>query len=552
MAFYICSLPNHGEAGVPHECITDDPRVIEAFARREDRRGRGVYYCVSPLKAGSRRRSLENVSAITTINIDVDAKDIAESLGAIDARLAALPLPPSEIRNSGHGRHVVYTLKEPIDAADTAEFSRAAALLRRVTQYFCGDMTVAHPAALLRQPGTHNSKHGDWIEVECLTLHDARYDLGDLEDWLDDVDSRTLFTLRPGGNGHDKQEVAAQHKPRTDVEARLAVMKLHGPGDSSIHQTQLHCTASLLRTGVALQETTRTVLDATRAVGDPKWNWRLEELKIMRMGSDFIVKNPELLPLLPDAWRQPFESALEQGHRPDISRNQGGLYVRVWKKWKDSKNRNYRKDAAADKKETPDNGKTARVILKPFTPIDAKSLPRRQWLYGKHYQRGVVSATVAPGGTGKTSLVMVEAVALATCRDLLGEQPEERCRVWLHNGEDGPEELSRRVVAICQRYKIPQEEVQGWLFLTSGTEMALKVANGYSDLKIDAALIAEMTRVIADNAIDVIMFDPLVTLHSVNESDNGKMDPHLHQDRRRLQLQHRYLAPYAQAAGRHL
>ena len=119
---------------------------------------------------------------------------------------------------------------------------------------------------------------------------------------------------------------------------------------------------------------------------------------------------------------------------------------------------------------------------------------------------------------------MVEAVALATCRNLLDEQPEVRCRVWLHNGEDSREELNRRIVAICQHYKIPQEELQDWLFLTSGTEMALKLANGYGDLKVDSALVAEMTRVIADNSIDVVMFDPLVTLHSVNESDNGKMD----------------------------
>jgi AAA domain len=54
--------------------------------------------------------------------------------------------------------------------------------------------------------------------------------------------------------------------------------------------------------------------------------------------------------------------------------------------------------------------------------------------------------------------------------------------------------------------------------------MAFKAANGYAELKVDTALIAEMTRVIADNAIDVVMFDPLVTLHSVNESDNGRMD----------------------------
>jgi RecA-family ATPase len=499
-----------------HECIADDPRVIEAFAKREDKPGRGVYDCVSTLKPGARRRSLETIGESSALHIDIDAKDITEDLDVVDARLAELPLPPSEVRNSGHGRHVVYALKEPIDVTDTAERLRATELLRRLTECLCGDMAVANPAALLRRPGTHNSKRGGWIEVDYLVLNNARYDLTDIADWLDDVDSRPLFTRReaPATNGHD----TATHKPLVDVEARLAAMKFTGAGDTSIHKTQLSCTASLLRAGVALEETTRTVLDATRAAGDQKWDWRREELKIMRMGADFIAKNPELLPLLPDAWRIAFETALAQGKRPDIGWNRGGFYFRSCK------------PKAADKQagnEEADTGKpeeAARVILKPFTPIDAKSLPRRQWLYGKYYQRGIVSATVAPGGTGKTSLEMVEAVALATCRNLLGEQPEERCRVWLHNGEDGLEELNRRVVAICQHYKIPQEELQSWLFLTSGTEMALKVANGYSDLKIDTALIAEMTRVIADNAIDVVMFDPLVTLHNINESDNGKMD----------------------------
>jgi hypothetical protein len=31
---------------------------------------------------------------------------------------------------------------------------------------------------------------------------------------------------------------------------------------------------------------------------------------------------------------------------------------------------------------------------------------------------------------------MVEGVAMATARNLLGEQPTERLRVWFHNGED--------------------------------------------------------------------------------------------------------------------
>jgi hypothetical protein len=50
------------------------------------------------------------------------------------------------------------------------------------------------------------------------------------------------------------------------------------------------------------------------------------------------------------------------------------------------------------------------------------------------------------------------------------------------------------------------------------------VANGYNELRIDAGLVAEITEMIADNEIDLFLVDPLVTLHSVPESDNGKMD----------------------------
>jgi hypothetical protein len=63
------------------------------------------------------------------------------------------------------------------------------------------------------------------------------------------------------------------------------------------------------------------------------------------------------------------------------------------------------------------------VLLSAFL---LRVIPPREWLYGRHYQRGVVSGTVAPGGRGKSSLVMVEAVAMATCRNLLGEQPAAR------------------------------------------------------------------------------------------------------------------------------
>src|SRR4051794_17267583 len=48
----------------------------------------------------------------------------------------------------------------------------------------------------------------------------------------------------------------------------------------------------------------------------------------------------------------------------------------------------------------------------PFVLRDPRSIPPREWLYGHHYIRGFASSTVAPGGTGKSILLKVEAAAM--------------------------------------------------------------------------------------------------------------------------------------------
>jgi hypothetical protein len=116
-------------------------------------------------------------------------------------------------------------------------------------------------------------------------------------------------------------------------------------------------------------------------------------------------------------------------------------------------------DAAGGGAQTPQDGTKSQksggrrvLVLQPFRPFDVAKLPPRSWLYGKHYQRRTVSLTAGPGGMGKTSNDMVEAIAMVTGRNLLGEQPEERLRVWFHNGEDPRDEIDRRLAAICQHF----------------------------------------------------------------------------------------------------
>jgi hypothetical protein len=90
----------------------------------------------------------------------------------------------------------------------------------------------------------------------------------------------------------------------------------------------------------------------------------------------------------------------------------------------------------------------------PFVYRRPETLPRRQWLYGRQYIRRFVSGTVAAGGMGKSALALVEAIAMATGRDLLGHRPRGKYRVWYINGEDPRDEIDRRIGGILLRYGI--------------------------------------------------------------------------------------------------
>jgi hypothetical protein len=232
----------------------------------------------------------------------------------------------------------------------------------------------------------------------------------------------------------------------------------------------------------------------------------------------------------------------ERGARPQLTRNPGGWYVRAVP-------HQYTKDDSADdssaandtsaKSDTAQSGqakstggkrrksylppKLGDVTLEWWAPLDETQLPPREWIYGKHYQRGVISGTIAPGGSGKTSLCMVEAIAMATCRNLLGEQPDERVRVWYHNAEDTQDEVNRRAVAICKHFKIPQEELASWFIATSCEKFDLRVAKGINDLKVEEPTVEAIADKIHTLGIDVAVIDPLVNVHEVTEDHNTKM-----------------------------
>jgi hypothetical protein len=540
--YYVCSLPNRGEPGKPRELFTQDQQAIEEFAKQEDKPGRGVFDCVSVLKDGASRRALETVGEVHNIYIDIDFKDIAEDAETVDARLNEIGLRFSRITDSGHGRHIAIALKESI--RDPDELKHVDDLRKRLTKYLCGDPSVAHAAALLRRPGTHNTKFGEWIECRTLATTDGAYNLAQIEHFLEAVEGRRLFTPRIT-NGHDASydtaddvagdgpleigEALASITCGKDVNRILprVITKMLGQARDP-NEILEHCVGAVMR---AVGKYGLKQDDGTPWTHDIEVGWTRKRI-VSSINNVFLKDYDYNSGTVPnwlnarycDRWLE----VLQEGRQPTCCFNNAGFFIRTLRYDHHSLN-----DGEADEVATPAAPikklkKNPAVFALPRTqPLnDYSGLEGLPWLMGEHYMRRTVSGTVAPGGTGKSSLSLGECILLAANRrDSLGELPAERVVTWYHSGEEPMEILRLRVAAFCLHHGVPEDEIfPDWSILTTKQEFPFKVAEGYSDLKINDVLLNRMTQQMKERKIGLATFDPLVKMHRIAEQDPAKMD----------------------------
>jgi RecA-family ATPase len=353
-----------------------------------------------------------------------------------------------------------------------------------------------------------------------------RHRAHDLDDLVDEYGAHPLFTRKEKtarGNGGGPRFRDAEG--RLKIEEAVAALNADG---ANVNDIQPRIIMALLHKAVHPDDiiawlAEQTIKGATGDGADWRGQGELEAVTsrcrsaVNKLNEEYDVTTGVIPGWLSGEFHKAWQDGLAVGRRPKLFLSHGKWHVRTY---------DIGGAEAQDEPGTPPpEPRVAKVLeLRPFKAFDPATLPPREWLYGRHYQRRTVSLTAGPGGMGKSSLVLVECIAMATARNLLGEQPTERLRVWVHNGEDPLVEINRRVAAICLRYDIPQEELEGYLWLTSGTEFPLRVAKGYNALEINDGLVRQISNVIGENQIDVAAFDPLVTLHSVSEGDPGKMD----------------------------
>ncbi len=299
----VCVLKNGMGAGAT--ITSRDPAVIEAFIRKHDKPGNGVYFCVSTISADDKIHAKENAAELVFAHADTDIKDIInETPESALAKIKALKYPPSRIVWSGHGWHSYWFYTEPLvlptDDTRQAVIEEYDNFLSVLCDFVGGDTKPAHVAGLMRVVGTHNTKNGDWISVKVVEDNGRRYELSDLQEWQ--ADSSPKFQRKgrerdqtAGQRGNVWEEFAKEFKTPIDVEKRLAQMIYMGTGEASIHQTQIQVTASLLNAGVPIDEVVRVVKAATVvAAGDygKRWNWAREENALRKMCATWLKKHP--------------------------------------------------------------------------------------------------------------------------------------------------------------------------------------------------------------------------------------------------------------------
>ena len=136
----------------------------------------------------------------------------------------------------------------------------------------------------------------------------------------------------------------------------------------------------------------------------------------------------------------------------------------------------------------------------------------------------MLSATVGDGATGKTTLALTEAIAMAAGKNLLGIEPVMPARVLYWSGEESRAEIERRVIAICQHYRInAKADLDGKLFLATGDEHPLCIASSGRE-GVVAGDLGELRDFIDANNIDALVIDPFVACHRVPENDNTAID----------------------------
>jgi DNA polymerase I-like protein with 3'-5' exonuclease and polymerase domains len=456
--------------------------------------GAGIFVTIN--ETDLRGRTAENVVRVRCLFIDLDG-------APLDPVLAAAPRVHF-VTESSPGRWQAFWNVSDIALADFRTYQRA--LIKR----FGSDASVHDLPRVMRLPGFLHRK-GEPFRTRIVTVNDAPPHAVAAFVGLANVEAPTAADLVVPGLGIASEPLP----PLAEVAAALEVIPIPVAGEGTIADAGA-AYAHWINIGMATHAATGGSAEGL-ALFD-KWSqksqhydaeglaekWRSFHPREVTMGT-LAYHADEANPTWRDCLDAQVAAGIEQANRA----------------------------ASGSVARDPPQAATGAPALDPneLNEWDAGALLEgaapspRQWLIAGMFCRTFLSGLVAPGDAGKTTLRLTQAIELATGRELLGLRVYRRCKVLVVSFEDDRAELHRRLLAICRHHSVDPAELKGWLFcrdLNDGGKLAALDARGRH--RLVGPLDGMLRRAIARTGCSLVVLDPFVKLHALNESDNPDMD----------------------------
>lgn len=185
-----------------------------------------------------------------------------------------------------------------------------------------------------------------------------------------------------------------------------------------------------------------------------------------------------------------------------------------------------------DKWATPNPHKTIEeqepkpFVLHPVGLLEPSKRPPRDWLVRHRLMRKHSTVTAAAPGVGKSTLTIEEAVSLASGMDFLGFGIDRPRKVAVINNEETRDELERRIEATCVRFEVPFPSIAENLYLHSGVdaEKFVVARRGPNDSVAIDVRTQQLSEFLRDAAIELLVVDPFVQVHTVSENVNEEIE----------------------------
>jgi len=496
----IISLLGVGEKGTAREGVLrervfinpDAAGTVPLHLGRWAQHHGGSFIVPCVVKAAARDEKdvkLDKISAMVAIILDLDSGDVDAKIEFVSTRLGK----PSMIVRSGgktetgaEKRHLYWLFSEPSE-----EIDRVAALRKLLAQKVGGDPSFGRATQVIRLPGSVHAKNGNASLCQLVEENALEYDLDDLAEIIEGMapmpglpePKPTSAVLPFGENGGMDFSIGAG----LEVQTALAAMAqdIHEGGD----EDRSRWTSFNQVAGFNIQQVRLNQMTVDEAIAATR-GWMLTHMVPPWPDDRFITEFNALYN----------KDVMTHGEMPHIVAQQQEVAAVV---------------------------AAGAISATPFVWRDPATIPLRPWVFGRWLLRNTVTAIVAPGGVGKSSLVASMMLSLASGRSLLGKDVWGGAqRAWYWNLEDDGDELARQMHAAAIHHGIRKADVDGRLFIDSGPDgsglcTAVEDRSGFTLRRpVTDALIVELK----ERGIDVLVVDPFVSSHEVDENANSKID----------------------------